>query len=319
MSSAPTRGISRHAHSSGCRTPRSTEPHAAFVLMPNAPCPANSMATAILNTHSMTREAMRRRPGEHVEAAPVIALLRAVACARARSRRADLAPDLPSRLDVAAEVDAGPHPRFAELLRPGVVARGLARKEIAQHDRRRHAERGRVGRIAREGRLGITVVTSGRTGSAAPSSSGTSRPGTRSSPRSGRRARARTPAQPAARSVRPSSASRRPTSSLSRKMSAGLALLAELPVADLAFVNGVRLKFFTSATSAARAAESCAGGGPGRNWFGEDSTNLFHVIWSIPPGSSLPEPGALRHRARPLTAFDLHRLDDAGGDRTAEV
>lgn len=42
---------------------------------------------------------------------------------------------------------------------------------------------------------------------------------------------------------------------------AGLSVLAELPVADLGVLNGVRLKFFTSASSAARSGESWAGDG----------------------------------------------------------
>ncbi len=49
-------------------------------------------------------------------------------------------------------------------------------------------------------------------------------------------------------------------------------------------VRGVRWKFFTSASSAARSAESQAGGGGSRSWSGDDRTQVFQVDSATPPG-----------------------------------
>ena len=68
------------------------------------------------------------------------------------------------------------------------------------------------------------------------------------------------------------------------EQNAGSAELAELPVLTLPFVNGVRLKFLTSASSAARSAECGAGGGFGRNWLGELITKSFQLTSFTPMG-----------------------------------
>ena len=85
-------------------------------------------------------------------------------------------------------------------------------------------------------------------------------------------------------------------------------MLPELPVERLAVRDGVRLKFFTSATSAARSAESGAGGGPGRNWLAEASTKGFHRTSSIPTGS-LPfqRPGPTGTVPAHFVAVELER------------
>src|SRR5262249_49639615 len=55
-----------------------------------------------------------------------------------------------SRFDITAEMNSGPQPALAELLRQAPVASGLAREKMAQHVRRSRAKGRRVRHVAWE-------------------------------------------------------------------------------------------------------------------------------------------------------------------------
>src|SRR4030095_8226627 len=117
MSTTPTIGITRHAHGSGIPQIPKYGTQAALVMMPNAPWPMKQTATPT------------RRIQWTIVSAPAV-LLGAIASRALRHRPPDAAAQLPSRLHVAAEVDAGPDPRFPVLVCPRRVARRLAREQL---------------------------------------------------------------------------------------------------------------------------------------------------------------------------------------------
>src|SRR4030095_5284808 len=120
MSTPPTTGINRHAHGSGIPQTAKYGSPAGFGRVPKRPGPMKQAATPT------------RRIQWTVVSAPTPVLLGAIAPRAFRHRHPDAAAQLPSGLQVAAEMDAGPDPRFTELVRPRRVARRFAREEMTE-------------------------------------------------------------------------------------------------------------------------------------------------------------------------------------------